>query len=156
MRWIISLIIFCIFSQSLIIKVFAETDLYTGRFSNADLNISWEVGTNFKNRMKVTGLFRNNRLGDIQQLELVVRVLERKGKLAGSAKFEFLPVIVKSENELPFGMMVDLLEDIKVDAVEFNLYFGILDNNQSILPQFVNFIADVSNPVITSEGQIVK
>jgi hypothetical protein len=105
-------------------------------YSNPNIEMNWAIVRVSDDRIQLTGKLRNASPYEMIDIELSVRTLDVAGEPQVATKFRFKPSQVAPDMIMPFGMMIDLATVESVKALEFNVYYGTVGQDQIILPQY--------------------
>jgi len=114
----------------------AHSEGYSGKISNPEFTLAWNIEKVSEKRIKLTGTIKNEGISDKEDLEFTARSIDSGGALSGEAKFRFAPVPLLSGKVAPFAMMIDVVDYETTAEIEFNIYYGVTSKDQIYIPQF--------------------
>jgi hypothetical protein len=116
-----------------------------GAYSNPTIEMNWEIMKVSESRIQLTGKLRNINRHDMIDIDLSVRTLNAVGESQATTRFRFKPLKVEPDTVMPFGMMIDIPNVEYVKTIEFNIYYGSVIQDQTILPQFIQYSWPIRN-----------
>jgi hypothetical protein len=114
---------------------------YPFRHSAFDQKVAWKTSLIDRN-LVINGLLKNVRYLQIDDVELTVSVIDKDNKTLARNRTLFLPVPIKMDDYVPFGLTVENVTLTRGDVLSFLIKYRAYDGDSSSFTWLSSFKTD--------------